>query len=143
MVVVRRARKSLQERRLNTLQRDLDSNLDRVELKAHQAAKVERAKQRRRKGIELPPIPESVLRGEMTEELFEIDCRLHREAGLYPPRRPPELLAAQRAAGKKDAPAGARSVGLVPFHAFMEQVVRMYQRTKDVPVVHDGPGRRR
>ena len=127
---IRRARKSLPERRLNGLQRELDSNLERVEMRAHLKAKKDRAVARARRGEKLEPIPDSVKRGLLTEELYGVECRLHREAGLPPPPRPRELMAAEEEGGGGGAgKAGARRIGLVPFERIMRQMVAMFHRT--------------
>uniref|UniRef100_A0A7S1QUQ7 Uncharacterized protein n=1 Tax=Neobodo designis TaxID=312471 RepID=A0A7S1QUQ7_NEODS len=117
MGAIRRARKSLPERRLNGLQRELDSNFEKVELRAHLKGKQERAAERRRRGLDVPELPASVRRGEIDDELFGIECRLHREAGLPPPKR--EFAERQ----------SVRRLGLVPFHRLVSQAVEMFKRT--------------
>jgi hypothetical protein len=124
--VIRRARKSLPERRLSGLQRELDSNLDRVELKAHLKQKADREKDRKRRGIELVPIPVDVRKNIISAELFAVECRLHREAGLPAPRKPWNLEPRQEGDG---AAGGERRIGLVPFTRLLAQMVAMYQRT--------------
>lgn len=122
---IRRARKSLCERRLAASQRELDSNFDRVELKAHEAGKRQRAVERRRKGIVLPPVPADVKKGIMNEELYEIECRLCKEAGLPIPRRPYNL----GGAGSGGEGGDVKRIGLVNFMWIIEQAKAMYLRS--------------
>jgi hypothetical protein len=105
------------ERRLNGLQRELDSNFEKVEMRAHIQAKHERAEKRRRSGATSIEVPPSIRRGEMDDELYGIECRLHREAGLPPPVREFQKV--------KDV----RRLGLVPFSRVVAQAVAMFQRT--------------
>lgn len=83
--LVRRARKSTRERRINACLKDLNSNLEKVELKAFRAQKTMRDRRRTNSGQRLASIPDSVRRGVMTRELYEVECRLHAEAGIPPP----------------------------------------------------------
>ena len=144
MKIVRRARKSLVERRLRGLQKDLDSNLEKVELRAYQAGKAVRQRARQRAGTAFEPIPLAVRRGELTPELYEVERRLFMEAGLVPPDPPvtlapplAELAKAAAAAAAGAAPtaaaagsaAGRRLVGLVPFSALRAQIEAMYRRS--------------
>lgn len=126
---IRRARKSLCERRLAASQRDLDYNLDRVELKAYEAGKRQRASERRKHGIVLTPIPVDVKKGVVDEELYGIECRLHREAGLGMPRRPYNL-GGDSGNGEGGASAAAvKRIGFVSFSQIMQQVKAMYLRS--------------
>ncbi|KEG12006.1 hypothetical protein DQ04_02081090 [Trypanosoma grayi] len=84
MKLVRRARKSIRERRMKACQKDLSANLEKVEMRVFKAQKRERERQRRSGGIRCG-IPKDVLQGKMNAELYSIECRLHREAGLPPP----------------------------------------------------------
>jgi hypothetical protein len=84
--LVRRARKSLKERRLNALDRDLKANLDKVELKKYRSDKLRRALDRKR-GIAapVPRIPKEVAAGLMNAELFKMEEILRARAGLSAP----------------------------------------------------------
>lgn len=66
---------------------DLTSNLSKVELKVHRHLKQRREDRRASRGQQVEPIPQDILDGWMNEELYEIECRLHREAGIPPPQK--------------------------------------------------------
>mmetsp|Transcript_43374 Transcript_43374/g.50184 ORF Transcript_43374/g.50184 Transcript_43374/m.50184 type:complete len:119 (+) Transcript_43374:57-413(+) len=102
MKIVRRARKSLKERRMKACLNELTSNLSKVELRVHNHLKKHRETVREARGQTRPPVPKDIIDGVMNEELYLIECRLHQEAGLPPP--PP--YAGRRA---------AKFVGMVPF----------------------------
>ena len=72
--LVRRAKKSLKERRINECLRDLESNYDKVELKKYRHDKAKRAAIRRRAGKDhlVPRMTREVAAGIMTEELFNV-----------------------------------------------------------------------
>jgi hypothetical protein len=82
---VRRARKSVRERRMAACLRELTTNFDKVELKAHRVQKQKRLQRKKRLGVTAPPLPEDVKAGRMTPELWRIEAALHRAAGLPAP----------------------------------------------------------
>lgn len=84
MKLVRRARKSIRERRMKACINDLNSNLTKVEMRVFKKQKKERDMKRKALGV-ADPVPKDVLRGRMNPELYEIECRLHEEAGLPKP----------------------------------------------------------
>lgn len=81
MKLVRRARKSIRERRMKACINDLSSNLAKVEMRVFKTQKMRRDEKRRARG-EGDLIPKGVLMGRMTPELFRIECQLHVDAGL-------------------------------------------------------------
>ena len=89
--IVRRARKSLRERRMKQCMNELTTNLDKVELTVHKHNRNKRFVKRTKRGQTLDPIPATVRQGIMTDDLFEIECQLHKQAGLPAPRLPKEL----------------------------------------------------
>ena len=84
MKLVRRARKSIRERRMKACINDLNSNLTKVEMRVFKEQKKERDMKRKALGV-ADPVPKDVLQGRMNPELYEIECRLHEEAGLPKP----------------------------------------------------------
>jgi hypothetical protein len=77
-------------------------------------------KQRRMQTKVLEPLPASIVRGEMNEELFRAECELHEAAGLPPPTPLAQQLREQR---KTSATSDVdRLVGVVPFAALVAQV---------------------
>lgn len=111
MKLVRRARKSLVERRMKACLNDLTSNLSKVEMKVHRHLKQKREDRRTSRGQTVEAIPQDILDGFMNEELYEIECRLHREAGIPPPPK----FRGQKGAAKK-------CVGLVHFADMLQSV---------------------
>lgn len=118
MKLVRRARKSLTERRMKVCLSELTNNLAKVELKVHNHLKQTREAKRASRGEVRPPVPADVVAGIMNEELYEIECRLHREAGIAPP--PPF-------AGKRSA---SKYVGMVPFSELVRHVARSLSKQR-------------
>ncbi|KAG8342571.1 hypothetical protein ERJ75_000090700 [Trypanosoma vivax] len=84
MRLVRRARKSIRERRMKACIRDLNANLEKVEMRVFRQQRRLRQQQDRVAGLRVV-LPKDVLQGIMNPELYSIECRLHREAGLPPP----------------------------------------------------------
>lgn len=84
MKLVRRARKSIRERRMKACINDLNSNLSKVEMRVFKEQKKERDTKRKALGM-AEPVPKDVLLGRMNPELYTIECRLHEEAGLPKP----------------------------------------------------------
>lgn len=84
MKLVRRARKSIRERRMKACINDLNSNLSKVELRVFRQQKQEREGRRKALGVE-SCVPADVLEGRMNPELYLIECRLYEEAGLSRP----------------------------------------------------------
>ena len=85
--LVRRAKKSLKERRINECLRDLESNYDKVELRKYRHDKAKRAANRKKAGKDhlIPRMTREVQAGIMTEELFNVERILHSRAGLPEP----------------------------------------------------------
>ena len=119
---VRRARKSLIERRLHQCHRELSSNFEKVEMRKYKVDKARRAAERARSGnCDVPPMPPAVFSGGITEELFRVECMLHARANLPPPLPPLRILtlpignAPAAVAGKFVAatPASGFRVGMV------------------------------
>ncbi|ORC84344.1 uncharacterized protein TM35_000461630 [Trypanosoma theileri] len=125
MKLVRRARKSIRERRMKACMRDLSANLERVEMRVYKQQKHQRQQQRRVAGLRPENfVPPDVLRGEMNAELHEIECRLHREAGLPPP---PPLHLQMRGDRKHDTQRpGTRRIGFVEFGAIAQTVMQRH-----------------
>lgn len=119
MVLVRRARKSIRERRIKASLKELTTNLEKVEMKAHLHNKERRKRKRETVGAAKEPIPPSVLRGEMNEELFQIECQLHAAAGLPPPVSLEQQLAAS---SKARADRSARIIGFVTFKNIVDSL---------------------
>eukprot|EP00758_Cryptobia_borreli_P001387 Tbor_TRINITY_DN2198_c0_g1::TRINITY_DN2198_c0_g1_i1::g.5504::m.5504 len=113
--LVRRARKSIRERRMKECQTELSKNLDKVEMRVHVRKTKVKAERMRVRGTHVAPIPQDVLAGKMNPELYEIECRLHAEAGLPPPA-PYE--------GYEPIP-NRRTIGFVSFHTFIKIVRQM------------------
>ena len=65
---------------------ELTHNLSKVELRVHGHLKKRRMEKR-----PIEPLPRHVILGKLDAELYDIDCRLHREVGLPIPEPPPEL----------------------------------------------------
>lgn len=86
MKLVRRARKSIRERRMKKCITDLSANLSKVEMRVFKKQKERRETKRKALGLE-NAVPKSVILGRMTPELYRIECRLHEEMGL--PKPPP------------------------------------------------------
>ncbi|KPA77733.1 hypothetical protein ABB37_07052 [Leptomonas pyrrhocoris] len=84
MKLVRRARKSIRERRMKECINDLNSNLSKVEMRVFKKQKKERDTKRVALGL-AQPVPKNILMGRMNPELYAIECRLHKEAGLSKP----------------------------------------------------------
>lgn len=97
---------------------ELTSNLSKVELRVHRHNKTRREEIREITGRSLEPIPEDVLNGYMNEELYNIECRLHREAGI--PAPPPWRGSRRPAAAVNEA--GAKRVGLLLFSDIVKAV---------------------
>ncbi|CCW66737.1 unnamed protein product [Phytomonas sp. Hart1] len=89
MKLVRRARKSIRERRMKACMNDLNSNLSKIEMRVFSKQKNERIARHKESGVP-NSVPISVLQGKMTPELYIIECHLHEEAGLAKPRPYPE-----------------------------------------------------
>src|SRR5262245_48396477 len=83
--LVRRARKSLRERRMNQCLRELQTNFEKVEQRKYRHDKAKRAVSRKRRGVDVVPIPREVRAGRINEELFRVECILHARANLPPP----------------------------------------------------------
>jgi hypothetical protein len=122
--IVRRAKKNVRERRMAECLRGLKDNFDKVEYKLHTVQKKGRVQDRKRKKVVLDPIPPSVVRGEMNAELWEVECRLHAEAGL----RPPLPLTQQMPKNGVTSSASGHMIGLVPFSHIIAQARKMYLR---------------
>ncbi|KAK7197352.1 hypothetical protein NESM_000682500 [Novymonas esmeraldas] len=84
MKLVRRARKSIRERRMKACINDLNANLSKVEMRVFREQKKERDTKRQELGI-AGPVPREVVNGQMNPELYAVECRLHAEAGLPKP----------------------------------------------------------
>lgn len=84
MKLVRRARKSIRERRMKACINDLNSNLSKVEMRVFREQKKERDSKRKAHGAG-DLVPKEVLNGRMNPELYAVECRLHAEAGLPKP----------------------------------------------------------
>jgi hypothetical protein len=91
---------------------ELTTNLSKVEMKVHRHLKQKREDRRASRGQVLEPIPQDVVDGYMNEELYEIECRLHRDAGIPPP---PKFRGGKGSATKK-------SVGMVLFSEILQAV---------------------
>ncbi|CCW64619.1 unnamed protein product [Phytomonas sp. EM1] len=89
MKLVRRARKSIRERRMKACMKDLSSNLAKIEMRVFNKQKNERIVKRKELGVS-DSVPMNVLKGKMSPELYAIECRLHQEAGLPRPKPYPE-----------------------------------------------------
>eukprot|EP00796_Vickermania_ingenoplastis_P012054 gene12054-8306_t len=89
MKLVRRARKSIKERRMKACINDLNANLAKVETKVFLQQKGERDKKRKAMGLS-EPVPKDILTGRMNPDLYAIECRLHNEVGLPRPHPYPE-----------------------------------------------------
>ncbi|KAF8304264.1 hypothetical protein TcYC6_0040630 [Trypanosoma cruzi] len=119
MKLVRRARKSIRERRMKACLKDLSANLEKVEMRVFRQQKKERDRRRKVAGINCG-IPPDVRMGKMNPELYRIECRLHREAGLLPPP-PPEGCAQESGSGV------TRRIGFVDFNTIAQAVLRRSQ----------------
>eukprot|EP00388_Colpodella_angusta_P028678 GDKK01013694.1.p1 GENE.GDKK01013694.1~~GDKK01013694.1.p1 ORF type:complete len:146 (+),score=9.10 GDKK01013694.1:74-511(+) len=86
MPLVRRARKSIQERKSAAQLRELQQNLEKVETRVHMFNQKKRTEKRKMTNTVKTPVPTSVIDGKMNPELYAVECRLHSEAGLPPPR---------------------------------------------------------
>ncbi|ESL09659.1 hypothetical protein TRSC58_02618 [Trypanosoma rangeli SC58] len=120
MKLVRRARKSIRERRMKACLKDLSANLEKVEMRVFKQQKKERDRRRRVAGVNCG-VPRDVLMGKMSLELYDVECRLHREAGLPPPP-PPEGWAQRSGSG------AVRRIGFVEFNVIAKAVLRRSQR---------------
>ena len=105
---------------------ELTSNLSKVELRVHRHNKTRREEIREATGKSLEPIPEDVLNGYMNEELYLIECRLHKEAGIPAPA---PWRGSRRPAAAAYA-AGAKRVGLLLFTDIVKAVRQYYQRQR-------------
>ncbi|RNE94903.1 uncharacterized protein Tco025E_10293 [Trypanosoma conorhini] len=120
MKLVRRARKSIRERRMKACLNDLSANLEKVEMRVFRQQKKERERKRRAAGVS-GGVPRDVLMGKMNPELYEVECRLHREAGLPPPPPPEGWAQASRSSA-------VRRIGFVEFGVVAAEVLRRRQR---------------
>ncbi len=111
--LVRRARKSLRERRMNECLRELTQNFEKVELRKYRGDKARRAAQRKRAGkeAEAPRMSREVLAGIMDEGLFNVERILHARAGLPEPVPLQRQLAQTRAIALKLAATAATGDG--------------------------------
>lgn len=116
MKLVRRARKSIRERRMKACINDLNSNLSKVEMRVFKGQKKERDAKRLAAGI-AGPVPRDVLAGRMNPELYEIECRLHKEAGLPRPL-PYQGFKLDRMRSR----ATAHCVGFVGFRSILQAI---------------------
>ncbi|KAH9586251.1 hypothetical protein LSM04_002732 [Trypanosoma melophagium] len=122
MKLVRRARKSIRERRMKACMRDLSANLERVEMRVYRQQKQQR---QRAAGLRPDtPVPADVLRGKMNAELHAIECRLHREAGLPPP--PPLHPQLQGGGQEGRRGTGTRRIGFLEFGAITQAVLQRH-----------------
>ncbi len=121
MTLVRRARKSIRERRMKKCLDELTHNLSKVELRVHGHLKKRRMERR-----PLEPLPRHVMDGKLDEELYEIECRLHREAGLPPPEPPVELRAVLR--GRQQQARGGGKQRLIGFLTLQQLAVAVHTR---------------
>jgi hypothetical protein len=121
MKLVRRARKSLVERRMKVCLNELTSNLSKVELKVHRHLKQRREDRRAARGQAVEPIPADVLAGRMNEELYEIECQLHRDAGIPPPSKFKGLRSSSGGGG-------AKYVGMVLFANILQAVRHKFSK---------------
>lgn len=119
MKLVRRARKSIRERRMKACINDLSSNLAKVELRVFKHQKSERDAKRRQLGI-ANPVPKDVLMGKMNPELYRIECQLHDEAGLPKPR--PYLGYHEDAMRQRE---NTHRIGFVTFSAIVRAVQKI------------------
>lgn len=123
MKLVRRARKSIRERRMKACLNDLTSNLTKVETRVFLMQKMGREKRRKQLGL-AEPVPKDILEGKMNLELFEIECRLHEEAGLP---KPP--LYADYMNDRKQAKLASPRIGFIDLKALLKAV----KSTRPVP----------
>lgn len=124
MTLVRRARKNIRERRMKACLNDLTTNLSKVETKVFLKQKQEREKKRKAMGV-LEVVPKSILAGQMTPELYAIECRLHEEVGL------PKPIPYSEYAQDVGAPKGSSSkktplLGFLPFSVLLTAVQARY-----------------
>jgi hypothetical protein len=70
---------------------ELTKNFDIVEMKVHRHQKAKRQEKKKRRGDDTDPVPASVRQGILSEELYQVECQLHAQAGLPPPERPSYL----------------------------------------------------
>ncbi|EAN80310.1 uncharacterized protein TEOVI_000715600 [Trypanosoma equiperdum] len=116
MKLVRRARKSIRERRMKACLKDLSSNLEKVEMRVFRQQKQKRQQQQRKGAGNHITVPPDVLRGVMNPELYHIECRLHQEACMPPP--PPYEGYSQR----ERCDGARRRIGFVEFVTIAEMV---------------------
>lgn len=121
MPLVRRARKSIQERKSAAQLRELQQNLEKVETRVHMFNQKKRSEKRKVTNTVKTPIPTSVVEGKMNPELYAIECRLHSEAGLPPPRP---------YAGYDPKKVSQRKIGFVNFSAIV-RLVRLAAADED------------
>ena len=131
--LVRRARKSLRERRMKQCLNELTQNLEKVELTVHRHQKKKRIIKKIKAGKDVDPIPASIRRGTMTEELYQLECKLFKQAGIPTlPRRPKYLpepgtatnstAAESNDEGRPSAASAERRVGMIPFKTLVAVV---------------------
>lgn len=123
MRLVRRARKSIRERRMKACISDLNTNLSKVEMRVYRRQKAERESRREVMGIP-SPVPRDVLLGRMNPQLYDVECRLHEAAGLPRPLPYPGYRA--------DIGRNRRQIhriGFVEFRNVMQAVRRINMRT--------------
>lgn len=116
MKLVRRARKSIRERRMKACINDLNANLSKVEKKVFIQQKTKREQRRRALGL-AEPVPKDILAGRMNLDLYAIECRLHQEVGLPKPA-PYE----QYAEDLRRSRTSSQRIGFVDFRSFMAAI---------------------
>ncbi|EPY28215.1 hypothetical protein AGDE_10493 [Angomonas deanei] len=116
MKVVRRARKSLRERRMTECINDLAANLSKVEMKVYRKQRETRLQRRKRLGL-AGAVPADILAGKMNPSLYEVECRLHEEAGLPRPRPYPGYASDVAATRAK-----VQRVGFVSFQTLLNVI---------------------
>lgn len=145
--LVRRARKSLRERRLNVLDKELKSNLDKVELRKYRSDKVQRTVARKTGIIApVPKMPLEVSCGLMTEELYSVERILRQRAGLGAPT-PLDIQIANAPVSVHRAIAVVRkqeefaSGGAAPatgsFNIGLVSLAQLAKAVKDIPLSDD------
>lgn len=127
MPLVRRARKSIRERKSAAQLRDFQANLEKVETRVHMHNQKKRDEKRKMTNSFKTPVPTSVLEGHMNPELYAIECRLHSDAGLPPPRP---------YAGYDPKKVAPRKIGLVSFGSIV-RLVRLAAADEDAAAAED------
>jgi len=127
MPLVRRARKSIRERKSAAQLRDFQANLEKVETRVHMHNQKKRDTKRRETNSVKTPVPTSVLDGHMNPELYAIECQLHADAGLPPPRP---------YSGYDPKKVAPRKIGFVNFGAIV-RLVRLAAADEEAAAAED------